>query len=231
MWCSSDMQQSQTNALRIQAAVVVLLLAVAQSQLGAGPALGPDVSAKACPHPDGSDWDVLADIPTQRVALDRIFAAVRSVTSGDELPQPCRDLPSSDLQLTSATYATSSSDTNPERVGMLVGGTLETLGEAMAAGDCQAFVDLSVMSTFSAPFHAPGMSYCSWLGVTCCLEGRHLHLTDLRMFPPSTSACKFASYELDTIMSRLSCTGSEDLLCITEIFRVVPSNDFQVFQP
>ena len=57
---------------------------------------------------------------------------------------------------------------------MLVGATFARASALEAAGDCQAGVDLATMSTAPIPAHFPGLSYCLWLGVICCISGTYL---------------------------------------------------------
>lgn len=80
------------------------------------------------------------------------------------------------MQTTNLTFVASGNDSSPEDVGRLIGEVFGGVAAAAAQGNCQAVIDLAMLSTnpvqqvpgTSLP---PGLSYCQWLGVVCCIAG------------------------------------------------------------
>lgn len=87
------------------------------------------------------------------------------------------------MQTTNLTFITSDNETSPEMVGQLVGEVFGGIAAAVAQGSCQAAIDTAVMSTIQIATTSlpPGVSYCQWLGVICCITGEFL-LADLQTF-------------------------------------------------
>ncbi|KAK9843210.1 hypothetical protein WJX74_008778 [Apatococcus lobatus] len=130
----------------ISYAVHALWLSITLSSALAGPTAAPGGSA--CPQPAATLFSMDADIPSQKLALMKLYS-----------------------ETTNMTFITSGNDTSPQEVGALTGEVFSGIAAAAAQGSCRAVVDLAMMSTIPIPNSPPYVSYCQWLGVVCCISG------------------------------------------------------------
>ncbi|KAK9861799.1 hypothetical protein WJX84_003697 [Apatococcus fuscideae] len=110
-----------------------------------------------CSIPGTVQFQASQDIPAQKAAVTTFF------TSVNVLPAP-PDAPLATLV----------------QLALQVREDLETL---LLDGNCSAALDYSILITEPAPWTLPGVSYCTWIGIQCCISGGGA----LRKPLPSTS--------------------------------------------
>ncbi|KAK9843211.1 hypothetical protein WJX74_008778 [Apatococcus lobatus] len=155
----------------ISYAVHALWLSITLSSALAGPTAAPGGSA--CPQPAATLFSMDADIPSQKLALMKLYS-----------------------ETTNMTFITSGNDTSPQEVGALTGEVFSGIAAAAAQGSCRAVVDLAMMSTIPIPNSPPYVSYCQWLGVVCCISGTGFTIRYCEQGPQSVSMIFMPDFRL-----------------------------------